>query len=290
MILSDFILHSRVNAHWEYSGLDSFNVCLDKKHFKNYPYQVEYAYNSRGFRDPEWPESIEELKNSIWCIGDSFTVGLGIPFEHTWPYLLQQQTGRRCINVGMDGASNDWIARKTQSIINEISPLDIVVMWSYVHRRENKDTSLTDEARRQSERPESYYEDIQNYKMCVDSVQQIASKHRVHVKHSTIPNAISKKLFIETIQVYNSIRSPEWPDINNYTDILNLPLHILDKIKTHHTAHNLFTEINNIIELVHQSETLNIIEVAQLDWARDYHHVDILSNKCFVDKLVEQIC
>ena len=91
MILPDFILHSRVDARWDYSGSDSpgpWNV--NKKYFKNYPYPIEYVYNSRGFRDAEWPESVDELRNAIWCIGDSFTVGLGSPLAHTWPYLLQQ--------------------------------------------------------------------------------------------------------------------------------------------------------------------------------------------------------
>ena len=137
MILSDFILHSRVNAVWQFSGMDSIEECRDKKHFKNYPYKVEYVYNSRGFRDTEWPESLEELKNAIWCIGDSFTVGLGSPLEHTWPYLLQQQTGRRCINVSMDGTSNEWIARKGISLVNTISPDIVIAHWSYTNRRES---------------------------------------------------------------------------------------------------------------------------------------------------------
>lgn len=136
MILPDFILPSRVNQHWQYLGIDSIEECLDKKWFKKYPYNVEYHYNSRGFRDSKWPESIEELKQAIWCIGDSFTVGLGAPVEHTWPCLLQQHTGMRTINLSMDGASNNWISRKTIGILKEISPKNIIIHWSYISRRE----------------------------------------------------------------------------------------------------------------------------------------------------------
>ena len=57
MILPDFILPSRQNQVWDESGLDSYAACLDKKHFKSYPHKVEYRYNSRGFRDTEWPET-----------------------------------------------------------------------------------------------------------------------------------------------------------------------------------------------------------------------------------------
>jgi hypothetical protein len=285
MILPDFILPSRANARWEYSGIDSIDRCLNKKHFKNYPYKVEYVYNSRGFRDSEWPESTEELKNALWCIGDSFTVGIGTPLEHTWPYLLQQKTGRRCINISLDGASNDWIARKTQSIINEISPSNIVIMWSYFHRRENKDTSLTDEKRRLPGRPDTLYQDLQNYKMCINLVQQAALENRVNIRHT----AIHKQIFLKPIDIihktYDKIRDPGWPDINNHNDLLNLPTYILDEIKTVHQVYDYLTEIFSTIELMDYCETLNVIEVPQLDWARDHHHVDILSNKWFVEQL-----
>jgi len=74
MILPDFILQSRVNEIWNYSGMDNRSDCLDKKHFDNYPYLVNYRHNSRGFRDAEWPELIEFI-DSVWCVGDSLTAG-----------------------------------------------------------------------------------------------------------------------------------------------------------------------------------------------------------------------
>ena len=80
MILSDFSVPSRINARWEYSGNDNPDQALDKKHFREFNYPVEYCYNSRGYRDQEWPA---DLSNAIWCIGDSFTVGIGSPLGHT---------------------------------------------------------------------------------------------------------------------------------------------------------------------------------------------------------------
>ena len=122
MILPDFILPSRQHQICTESGIDSLEQCLDKKHFKLYPHQIEYRYNSRGFRDAEWPEDINDLKNATWCIGDSFTVGIGSPLKHTWPYILQQQTGCRVINISMDGASNEWMARKCSTLLKIINP------------------------------------------------------------------------------------------------------------------------------------------------------------------------
>jgi hypothetical protein len=148
MILSKLILPSRINQCWKFSGLDHIDLCFDKDHFVSYPYEITYNYNSRGFRDQEWPESIQELQNAIWCIGDSFTVGVGSPVEHTWPGCLSKITGHRVINVSMDGASNEWISRTAEKIIQDIKPRYLTIMWSYTHRRECTDSSLDDERRR----------------------------------------------------------------------------------------------------------------------------------------------
>jgi hypothetical protein len=134
MILPGFVLYQTVNQQLKYSGIDSLSYCIDKAHFKKYPDEVKYQYNSRGYRDQEWPE---DLTNAIWCFGDSFTVGMGTPREYTWTYLLQEQLGQRTINVSMDGASNNWIARKTKDLFAQLTPDLVILHWSYLHRREN---------------------------------------------------------------------------------------------------------------------------------------------------------
>jgi hypothetical protein len=133
MTLLDLEIASLRNKTRLISGMDSPDQCLDKKHFQDYPYTITYQFNSRGFRDDEWPK---DLKSAVWCIGDSFTAGLGSPREHTWPYVLQQQSGRRCINISLDGASNNWIARRAAQIVKKIAPVAVVVQWSFLNRRE----------------------------------------------------------------------------------------------------------------------------------------------------------
>ena len=97
-----------------------------------YPYPVHYSFNSRGFRGKEWPKN---LSNVIWCIGDSFTAGIGVPLEHTWPSILQAKTGIQCINLGINGAANNLIANIAKQVIAEYKPGYIAIMWSYLHRR-----------------------------------------------------------------------------------------------------------------------------------------------------------
>ena len=146
MILPKTLIKSRINEVSDQSGIDSLEHALDKDHFINYPYKIEYKFNSRGFRDFEWPTSINELQKSIWCIGDSFTSGVGVPFEHTWPQVLKKMSLRNVINVSLDGASNSWISRQTGYILEEIRPEIIIIQWSYINRRERSEEELTEKA------------------------------------------------------------------------------------------------------------------------------------------------
>jgi hypothetical protein len=114
------------------SGIDTLSKCRDKKHYLSFPKKISYKYNSKGFRDEEWPVDMSDV---IWCVGDSFTVGIGQPYEETWPYLLGKTLGKRCINLGEDGCSNDTMALRIQEICKLHSPKLIVVMWSYLARR-----------------------------------------------------------------------------------------------------------------------------------------------------------
>lgn len=116
----------------ETSGMDCLEQCLNKEHFRNYSKKITYQYNSKGFRDEEWPI---DAYNVIWCVGDSFTVGIGQPHEETWPAELEKKTGRRCLNLGEDGCSNDTMALRAQEICKLYKPKLIVVMWSYLSRR-----------------------------------------------------------------------------------------------------------------------------------------------------------
>ena len=74
----------------KYSGMDCLEKCWDKEWFKNYPIQdFDYKFNSWGFRGPEYNQYIGKPVNI--CLGDSFTVNVGGPIEHSWPSLLQEK-------------------------------------------------------------------------------------------------------------------------------------------------------------------------------------------------------
>lgn len=188
--MNEFILTSTVDAFEVTCGIDSLEHCKDVAHYKTYAKNVTYAYNSFGYRDEEWPN---ELSDCIWCIGDSFTVGLGQPYDETWVKLVEKQTGKKTINVSMNGASNDWIARRAQAIIDNFSPRVILIQWSYCHRRENKDTTLIDEDRKihfiAAEGGREKFADMQELdkQNCIENILRINRQPFSQVVHSFIP-------------------------------------------------------------------------------------------------------
>jgi hypothetical protein len=291
MILPDVFLKSRANQHWLESGIDSVERCLDKKHFAEYPHVVSYKYNSRGFRDAEWPESMSELQDSIWCIGDSFTVGIGSPLEHTWPYAVCQQQQKRTINVSMDGASNEWIARKAISVHKEINPKIMIIMWSYFHRREKKSSIPSDEERRIHSDMSSAADDVKNFLDCINRVDQIAK----NCIHFIIPNAnlINPKELQMCIQrSWNTVKGVDWPDTCPLTlaSFDRLPQEILIELRQIHKP--VFLSLQKNLQLLsevflfnemYESHLMQIKnfreEVPIIDIARDGHHFDILSSQ-----------
>lgn len=120
-------------------AIDSLKDCLSKKHFVNYKKDITYVFNKHGHRDEEWPTDLSDV---IWCLGDSATLGIGQPFEETWPRVLQKKVGKRCINIATAGCSNDTIRLRAQFISKTFAPKTMVVMWSHLNRRRTNDIDV----------------------------------------------------------------------------------------------------------------------------------------------------
>ena len=286
VILPDFILPSRQNQIWTESGIDTFEECRDKKHFKSYPYPIEYRYNSRGFRDEEWPEDTNELQNAIWCVGDSFTVGIGSPLEHTWPSILQEQTKRRTVNVSMDGASNNWISRQCVDIIKNINPKTIIMQWSYIERREQ---------------PNKYIDAA--WSQFYPTVRDSLWPDNISLENfNTLPTHIQNELLTEHSQSWKCgltdeqlrlpyIKSTDEEDINNTIKCIEIVNQVaMPSVKAIHSFipefvnqsyKQLFTN-----QLLTTSSTLIIPEIIKIDVARDGHHYDIKTATKFIDLLL----
>lgn len=281
MILPDLVLPSRANRHWQYSGGDSLDQCLDRKHFLDYPHRVEYDYNSRGFRDREWPHDMEELRSATWCIGDSFTVGIGQPLAHIWPVVLAERQKQRTINVSMDGASNDWIYRRALNVMCSVAPAQMIVMWSYTHRRESPRNDLSDEqrlifaTRSSTEQDYAHWADLSNRLYLANS----------EITQITIPD------FHKTAEaLWHAIKGPDWPACpKTLSDLGKLPAFVQDEIKDLHRCHDQLTSMLAKDPTTLPNLLADIIHIhSRLDWARDHHHFDILTSQWVVDQILQR--
>jgi hypothetical protein len=284
-MLEDLVLPSRINQHWKFSGMDHIDHCFDKDHFLSYPHAITYNYNSRGFRDQEWPDSIQELENAVWCIGDSFTVGVGSPVEHTWPGCLSKITGRRVINVSMDGASNEWISRTAEKIIQAIRPGHLAIMWSYTHRREHPDFSLNDEMRRlhcsglQAELLD-LAADWKNFVHCKEKVDLLTNSS---VQFS-VPGFHYDPDAVDIHACWNEIRDKDWPPAPNNLDELNsLPDWLLTELDK---SHNCLTGIQQQLT---KYMIMSAVQVDRLDIARDGHHFDLITAEWVATRAAQQL-
>lgn len=285
MILPDFYLTTRKDLKIKFSGIDSIEECLNKKHFLEYPYDVDYSFNSRGYRDHEWPDSSEELTNAIWCFGDSFTVGVGSPVEFSWPSVLGRKVNKRCINVSMDGASNDWISRRVSDVIKTIQPSKIVVLWSYFHRREKQNNNLTDEARRIFYDNTSDLEDFLNFKKCYTEVINLCKEKNIKSAHGVIPRAYKR---YEIQQSWHNIKDASWPgDLPATKEMFEiLPEYIRTEITK---VHRLGDDFENYYLTLDFLTKNNILDINHLDFARDYHHFDLITSEHFTDFIINQL-
>lgn len=162
-------------------GHDSPEHCFDRKHYNTYPVPVEYRFNSIGYRT----SPVDQYRgDEILAIGDSFTLGLGVAQQHTWPDQLSRLLDYPVLNFSLNGASNDWMARKTQQLLTRFTPRAVVVHYSFSHRRERPSLDWTDDERTECEPFYSDQENYENWRRAFDYFAQI----NIPVVHGFVNN------------------------------------------------------------------------------------------------------
>lgn len=297
-MVSDIGIQSRINQQWKYSGIDTRESCLDRKHFDRYPYDIDYQYNSKGFRDREWPQ---DLSSAVWCVGDSFTVGIGSPIEHTWPWVLEQTIQQRTVNVSLDGGSNDWIARHIQIILDNVQPKTLVVMWSYINRREADVEKLVNEKWQQ------FYTDIKDssWPECIDfeSVNQLPdtitkeivthhlTDHNFFVSNSQGTITVRHNLILDEDRRLHFVGNIDHTqDIDNFQKCVepfrsNNNTQIVHSVVPGWAPDDVFDQC---CEIIKQCDYF-VLPFERLDLARDGHHFDIDTSRYFCQLIVDQL-
>lgn len=293
MILPSVTIPELRNKVLNECGLDNIAKVSNREAFYAYPFSVYYQYNSRGFRDSEWPSSINELQDSIWCLGDSFTAGIASPAAHTWPVILEKSIGKRCINVSMDGASNQWLTRQILSIVKEVQPKTIVVHWSYFHRNERDNVELTDMQRRLHYSTNAIAGtelDLLNvFIQLVHGIEQ--NKGSTSIIHTFIPQGPSVYDSTTATRCWGNIAGSGWPALPTALNLFNL---LSSDIKKELKNFNEYERFKNFADFGNRydqllSSVVSVPELEQIDFARDGHHYDIVTATNFVNKLVPVI-
>jgi hypothetical protein len=160
-------------------GMDCEQHCFNPLYYRQYPHQVLYQFNELGFRTQS-PNQMQG--NEILAIGDSFTLGLGVAQCHTWSAQLAQELNYPVLNFSLNGASNDWMVRKTSQLLTVFSPRCIVVHYTFSHRRERPFPDWHDDERTECEPLYSDQENYQNWQQAFDYFSSLG----VPVVHSFI--------------------------------------------------------------------------------------------------------
>jgi len=87
-----------------------------------------YNLNDYGYRASHNYEDILEDENKIICIGCSFTFGIGLDENQTWPYKLSKLMNTSFMNLGYPGGSIKYVLWQLYNTINKIPNKDVFVL------------------------------------------------------------------------------------------------------------------------------------------------------------------
>lgn len=89
---------------------------------------VRYTLNSQGYRCGEFDQI--DWDRSILCFGCSFTFGVGVSDDQTWPYYLSQLMGCDVVNLAAAGSSIqfNW-ANSHRLYLAGIRPRAVLYYW-----------------------------------------------------------------------------------------------------------------------------------------------------------------
>jgi hypothetical protein len=100
----------------------------------NWIFPITYKFNKNGFRTHEFDHATEKINLALGC---SQTLGIGLPVEMTWPFLIEKETNIKTYNLGLGGASSDTVARLLTNISSLFNIHSVYILWPTYNRFEN---------------------------------------------------------------------------------------------------------------------------------------------------------
>jgi hypothetical protein len=99
---------------------------------------VGYEFNSLGYRSSEFNRQPGE--RGILFLGDSHTLGVGMPWEGLWTFLVTRHLEERCrrpvrqFNLAWGATGTDHVAMMVHQCVDVLRPDAVFVLWSHVGR------------------------------------------------------------------------------------------------------------------------------------------------------------
>jgi len=115
------------------------NEKLEKNFNKEYKsIDITYSFDKYGYRI--YPKLNYPTSKNIFCFGCSYTMGHGIPDEHTWPYILAKKLGEDYTpyNYGVAGSSFTSMGRRLYQVLNlnPVKPDHVFLLLPNIFRNE----------------------------------------------------------------------------------------------------------------------------------------------------------
>jgi hypothetical protein len=182
----------------------------------------------------------------------------------------------------MDGASNNWIAKKAINILQKIKPQHMVLHWSYDNRREST--------------PEEFIK--LNWKKFYQVIKDTSWPSCTTVSDiNQLPTAIKQEILNwpdwpseEDLRIYCY---PEDSDNDNLINAINCINQVEQASGTTQIIHSFIPEFSlksqQIQQNLNQQHINYIPPFSKLDLARDGHHYDIKTSQVFVNQIIAQI-
>jgi len=98
--------------------------------------RFDYKFNQQGFRSEEF-----NLTDSILALGCSYTMGVGLPLEFTWPDIISKKLNLQYYNLGVGSCSNDTTFKLAYHYIPKLKPKIVVLVSPEVEHLELIDGS-----------------------------------------------------------------------------------------------------------------------------------------------------
>ncbi len=230
MLIDDLkYFESSCNYHNKYSGIDTPGKnTRSSRAFHEYPIQdFDYQFNSWGFRGPEYDQYLGQAVNV--CLGDSFTVNVGGPVEHSWCSQLAKHFDIPTINLSMDGAGNDAIKLVYNRACKLFDIQNTFVMYSYFHRRLSNGEFIQ-EVYKNNENSEYFLEQrIPNAIECAlpcwywsDEEKQFLSSQGIYfldipaVLYFSDYQTQDKQFIVK--ESYKNLRGSDWPTFDQFVN------------------------------------------------------------------------